>query len=154
MPDYIESFRVKNRVKTLTLDTAGNIPATTGTLVTEIRAPKGEIWKVLFLTARAFPPTGGVSGTHRIEIMLGVNDTYNRVVYGYNDWNLDVYFSENYFKTAKAPMEPPDIPSQIKNMGTVVITDESPLYIKYSNLTNVVQDKGLVIRAVIQTETI
>lgn len=144
----------KASVKTLNLDTTGTVPATSGTKVIEIRPPETEVYRIQLLTARAQVPTGGASGTHRFEIMLGENDIYNKVVYGYNDWNAEVYLTMNYFKTAKAPMEPATADTQIMNLKGVLITNDSPLYIKYSNLTNVTQDKPLIIRAVLEVTTL
>jgi hypothetical protein len=137
----------------LNLDTTGTI-AVSGTKLIEIRPPETEAWRIQILTARAQVPSGGASGTHRFEIMLGENDIYNKVVYGYNDWNAEVYLTMNYFKTAKAPMEPAAADGQIMNLKSILITHDAPLYIKYSNLTNVVQDKGLIIRAVLESVTL
>lgn len=147
--DYVK----KLGIETLVLDTTGTV-AISGTKLIEIKPPKDEVWKMKLLTARAQVPTGGASGTHRIELLLGVNDIYNKVTTGYNDWSAEVYMTMNYWKTAKAPIEPVAPSDQIRLVQDIVITNDSPLYIKYSNLTNVVQDKPLIIRAVVQKEAI
>lgn len=118
-----------------------NVVANGNTVIT-ITPPVGELWHIKGLFLDIAKPNLATSGTHYINVRTGSNASKGDKFYGQNLYNASITcrFNNFYASNQTIPTTPSDIQRAILNL---MVSNNNPLFVNYTNSTDVAQTNTL-----------
>lgn len=137
------------------LDNTLNVAAAGSHTVT-VTPPAGEIWRVKMLGMNTPAPSGAASGTHKVELYSGISANVNEYMMfqAISNYADNVRLRMNTAFTATSAVTPTDQAVQIAVLTSIVISEDIPLQIKYTNSTNATATGNWAIKLLVEKETV
>jgi len=139
------------------LDQALNVTASGGKNTITITPPTGELWRVKYLRLNIPAPVGATGGTvHYIYLRLGANTLDNSVLFASSNYGdeVDILYNIIMKATATNGKYPTNEQTQQKAIQDLVLSQNCPLHIDYTNYTNALQSGTIKLRLIKEVEYI
>ncbi len=112
---------------------------------TEIYAPTGYIYEILFLRLQCSPPSGASTGTHSFF----VSDTsyLSGILEGESTYDTELRYEYGYWMSANSYQYPTQEISQVMVLKGIYVDADTGLRIRYKNDTDVTQtnNRGIIL---------
>lgn len=129
----------------------GNVTAS-NTDTHTLTPPEGKIWEVVRIRLYCLAPPSATTGSHEFRLFTEDNDSTITVYHlsGESNYNTKLSYTYGRWEHADILQKPADPIHQLQAVEGIVISDTNPLYLLYSNDTDVTQTNPRVFEALVK----